>query len=345
MRLYQRIKMITLPAEWERQQCILMSFPHEETDWVENGSQEALNEALVPFIRIAQAIAYSQAVYIICKDKTRISSMFCSTRNMTFIEIPTNDTWIRDYGYLSVYENDEKKLLDFTFDGWGGKFEASLDNAVNENLHKKGYMGITPLEKIDFVLEGGSIESDGKGTILTTSQCLCNPNRNTGLSKEEVESKLKQTLGAKRILWLDYGYLVGDDTDSHVDTLARFVNDTTIVYLQCTDKKDEHFDTLKKMETQLQSFKDFKGNAYTLIPLPMTKAIYDKQQQRLPSTYANFLISNEALVYPSYNDAQDKVVQQIFKEIYPDKEIIPVNCLKLIEEGGSLHCSTMQVAY
>ncbi len=333
-----------MPAEWEKQLCVLMSFPHDETDWAND-----LEASISPFIRIAQAIAYAQAVYIICKDKNKIASMFCSTGNMTFIEIHTNDTWIRDYGFISILEDGEKKLLDFKFDGWGGKFKASLDNSVNSTLHKKGYLGTIALEKIDFVLEGGSIESDGKGTILTTSSCLCNPNRNNnkndGLSKKDVEKKLTETLGATRVLWLDYGYLAGDDTDSHIDTLARFVNQNTIAYVKCDNKKDEHYEALNKMETQLKSFITQDGNPYTLIALPMTRAIYSDNAKRLPATYANFLICNKALLYPTYSDKNDKIVHEIFKSLFPDKEIVPINCLKLIEQGGSLHCSTMQVIY
>ena len=334
-----------MPAEWEKQRAVLMSFPHEETDWHDPDNTAALEASLSPFIRIAQAISYGEAVYIICKDKEKIAKMFCSTRNMTFIEIPTNDTWIRDYGYISIKENNEVKLLDFTFDGWGGKFEASLDNAVNTALHQKGYLGTTPLEQIDFVLEGGSIESDGEGTILTTSTCLCNPNRNGGLTKQEIEEKLHTYLGAKRVLWLDHGYLAGDDTDSHIDTLARFVNKTTIMYVKCEDKEDEHYKELKKMETQLQSFTTTEGKPYRLIPLPMCEAKYNDKKERLPATYANFLITNDALIYPTYEDKNDTKAGEIFKEVFPDKEIIPVNCLKLIEQGGSLHCSTMQIVY
>ena len=334
-----------MPAEWEKQKLVLLSFPHEETDWADENNEKALEEALSPFIRIAQAIAYGEAVYIICKNKEKISSMFCSTRNMTFIEIPTNDTWIRDYGYITVKENGENILLDFTFDGWGGKFEASLDNSVNTALHKKGYMGTTALESIDFVLEGGSIESDGEGTLLTTTQCLCNPNRNAGLSKEEVEKHLKTSLGAKKVLWLDHGYLAGDDTDSHIDTLARFVNRETIAYVKCDDTEDEHYEALQNMEVQLQSFRTKEGKEYTLIALPMCEATYNNEGERLPATYANFLITNNALVYPTYNDKNDKKAGEIFKMLFPDREVIPVNCLKLIEQGGSLHCSTMQVAY
>ena len=331
-----------MPAEWERQQLVLMSFPHEKTDWAKGD----LKAALSPFIRIAQAIAYGEAVYIICKDKETISSMFCSTRNMTFIEIPTNDTWIRDYGYISIKENGANKLLDFRFDGWGGKFEAALDNSVNSTLHKKGYMGITPLEKIDLVLEGGSIESDGEGTILTTSACLCNPNRNGGLSKEEVQVLLQKHLGAQRVLWIDHGYLAGDDTDSHIDTLARFVNSGTIAYVRCEDTEDEHYQELKAMEKQLQGFRKSDGTAYRLIPLPMCEAKYNTEGKRLPATYANFLITNDALIFPVYNDSKnDKLAETLFRDLFPEREVIPVNCMKLIEEGGSLHCSTMQVAY
>jgi len=336
---------VVMPAEWEKQRAVLVSFPHEETDWNNPDDPTDLQNSLSPFIRIAQAIAYGEAVYIICKDKEKISNMFCSTQNMTFIEIPTNDTWIRDYGYISIKENDEVKLLDFTFDGWGGKFKAGLDNSVNTILHKKGYMGTTPLETIDFVLEGGSIESDGQGTILTTSECLCNPNRNGGLTKNEVEAKLQETLGATRFLWLDHGYLAGDDTDSHIDTLARFVNTHTIMYVKCDDQDDEHYEALKKMEEQLQTFKKLDGKPYTLVPLPMSDAIYDEEGDRLPATYANFLITNHALVYPTYGTPQDKIAHEVFAAQFPDREIIPVNCLKLIEQGGSLHCSTMQVAY
>ncbi len=329
-----------LPPEWQKQRAILMVFPHKDTDW-----NKSLNSALVPFIRIAQAIAYKTPVYIICDNRDAISALFCSTRNMSFIEIPTNDTWIRDFGYISVIENEELKFLDFQFDGWGGKFEASLDNKLNQTLHKKGYMGITPLESVDFVLEGGSIESDGFGTILTTSTCLCNKNRNGGLSKNEVERKLVEYLGAKRVLWLDYGHLVGDDTDSHIDTLARFVSKDTIMYVQCSDVDDEHFEELQKMEKQLLSFRTVDGEAYRFIALPMPSAKFNQEGDRLPATYANFLITNGALIYPTYSVDEDKIVYELFKNFFVDKEIIPVECSRLIEEGGSLHCSTMQIPF
>jgi len=325
-------------AEWERQRAVMIAFPHEGTDWADD-----LDGALSPFIRIAQAIAYSQPIYIICRDKDSISDLFCTTRNMSFIEIDTNDTWIRDYGYISIKESGELKLLDFRFDGWGGKFEASLDNNLNKTLHKKGYLGTTPLESIDFVLEGGSIESDGCGTLLSTSKCLCNPNRNGGLSKVKIEGRLSEYLGIDRVLWLDHGYLVGDDTDSHIDTLARFISEDTIVYIKCTDRDDEHFIELEMMESELREFRTKSGKSYRLIPLPMCIAKYDRENHRLPATYANFLITNEALLYPTYGVTTDREVGDIFIDLFPNKEVIPINCNKLIEQGGSLHCSTMQI--
>jgi agmatine deiminase len=330
--------MRVLPAEWHRQRAVLMAFPHENSDW-----KADLQASLSPFIRIAQAIAYSQPVYILCQNRESISNLFCSTRNMSFIEIPTNDTWTRDYGYISIIEDGEVKLLDFEFNGWGGRFEATLDNEVNRTLHKKGYLGTTPLESIDFVLEGGSIDSDGEGTILTTTSCLCNPNRNGGLSRDEVERRLKKYLGIERVLWLNHGYLAGDDTDGHIDTLARFVSRDTIVYMECLDREDEHYEELQTMKIELESFRTKDDRPYNLIPLPMPSAKFDERGNRLPATYINFLITNEALVYPIYSVDEDKTVYKIFKNIFSTKEIIPIECSRLIIQGGSLHCSTMQI--
>ena len=330
-------------AEWERQKLVLLAFPHEDTDWAKSGN---LERYYAPFVRIAQAIAYSQPVYILCKNKKVISDLFCSKNNMTFIEMDYNDTWIRDYGPISAEDNKGSAiLLDFVFDGWGGKFEASLDNEVNKKLSQMGYFGITPLKSIDFVLEGGSIESDGDGTILTTSKCLLNPNRNGGLTQDEVEKKLSQYLGANRVLWLDYGFLQGDDTDSHIDMLARFIDSKTIAYIECSDTNDIHYQELKKMKEQLRGFKTKDGKAYNLVALPMCEAKYSKDGDRLPASYANFLITNDALLFPTYEAKSDKVAKEVFKELFSKKEIIPIPSLRLIEQGGSLHCSTMQVYY
>ncbi|KIM04727.1 MAG: agmatine deiminase [Sulfurovum sp. AS07-7] len=326
-------------AEWEEQRAVLVTFPHEDSDWADN-----LNSALTPFVQITQAIAYAQNVFVVCKDVQKIKNLFCSTNNMSFIQLPTNDTWTRDYGVISIEKDGVIGLLDFTFDAWGGKFEASLDNEVNKKLFQKGYFAPTTMQSIDFVLEGGSLESDGEGTILTTTECLCNPNRNGGLTQIQVEQKLQEYLGASRILWLNHGYLAGDDTNSHIDTLARFVSKDTIAFVECNDENDEHYEELLAMKKELQQFTQTNNDPYNLVALPMPSAKFDEENNRLPATYANFLITNKALLYPTYSVKEDKIAHEIFKNLFPSREIIPIECSRLIEQGGSLHCSTMQIA-
>ena len=324
------------PTEWTKQDAILLAFPHKDTDWAYD-----LKGALTPFVRIASSIAYNQPVIIICDDIENTKRLFCDIKNITFVKLPTNDTWIRDFGPISIYVDGKRKFLDFTFNAWGDKFESKLDNAVTKELVKKGYL-YGDYEKIDFILEGGSIESDGKGTLLTTSKCLLNPNRNLGMTKEQIEKFLKEKLCLKRILWLDFGKLEGDDTDGHIDTLARFIDEETIAYVTCDNPKDTHYDELKKMQEQLKSFRTIDKKPYRLVPLPLPSPKY-KDKKRLPATYANFLITNHSVLLPVYDDEKDKEVVRLFKKLFPKKEIIPINCLKLIEQGGSLHCVTMQI--
>jgi len=330
-------------AEWERHNVVLMAFPHQGTDWAVYDDWERVT---APFVRIAQAIAYYQMVYMLCRQCESIKALFCSTTNIIFIEADYNDTWTRDYGPISLTQDNHVRLLDFRFDGWGGRYEAALDNHVNRFLSSKGFLGGVLLEEVDYTLEGGSIDTDGQGTIMTTSRCLCHPNRNGGASKHIVEKVLSDKLNAQRVLWLDHGYLAGDDTDGHIDTLAKFVNPETIVYVKCDDPADEHYEELSLMEEELMKFTQADGTPYRLVPLPLPEPKYSIDKERLPATYINFLISNGAVVYPTYNDkTNDKKVGNTLRELFPDREVIPINCLSLIEQGGSLHCSTMQIAY
>ncbi|BBG65046.1 agmatine deiminase [Hydrogenimonas sp.] len=313
-----------------------MAFPHAGTDWADD-----LKRALTPFVRIASTIAYSERLIIVCDDAKSTKELFCDIRNITFAEIPTDDTWARDFGPITVCENGKRRFLDFTFNAWGGKFESSLDNGVTAKLVEAGILE-GEYEKVDFVLEGGSVESDGKGTLLTTSKCLLNPNRNPGMTKERIEEFLKEKLCLERILWLDYGELEGDDTDAHIDTLARFVDEETIAYVSCDDESDSHYEELKKMEQQLRNFRTAGGKPYRLVPLPMPSVKF-KDGKRLPATYANFLITNRSLLLPVYGDRKDEEAKEIMRSLFPEREIVPINCLKLIEQGGSLHCVTMQI--
>jgi len=330
-----------LKAEWERQNAVVMALPNKNTDWANSN----LEGAIANIVRIAQAIAFYQMVYMLCDDAKKAKEYFCSTANIIFIEAPYNDTWTRDYIALSAVEKNRDILLDFKFNGWGGKFEASLDNKVSKFLHSKGFFGRAKLKSFEFELEGGAIESDGEGTLLTTKSCLLNKNRNGGLSQSEAEEFLSKNLGAKKVLWVENSYLEGDDTDGHIDMLARFVNRDTIAYLKCQDSQDSHYKSLLELEKELKSFKTIDGKPYNLVPLPFTKPIYDKSGNRLPSSYANFLITNKALIFPTYKSSKDKIAQETFKKLFPNKEVIPIPCLNLIEQGGSLHCSTMQVSF
>ncbi len=331
--------MIRLPAEWEPQDSILMVFPHMNSDWADD-----ISSAQSVFLRIASSISATQKLILVCDDVEKTKNFFCYHDRISFVELDTNDTWIRDFGPISLYHDNQRELIDFQFNGWGNKYEASLDNNVTKILHDKWHFMLSPLLQSDFVLEGGSIESDGEGTLMITKKCLLNPNRNPHLTQAEIEEKLRSLLGVKRFLWLEHGELVGDDTDAHIDTLARFIDHKTIAYVTCDDPDDVHFEVLKEMKKELQTFKTIDNNPYHLIPLPLPKAIY-KDNKRLPATYANFLITNKAILLPIYQDDHDTSIINLFKELFPSREIIPINARRLIEEGGSIHCSTMQVCY
>ena len=333
--------MIRLKAEWERQNAIILAFPHEDTDWADN-----LDKNRAPFFKMAQAIGYSQLVYLLVKDVEDAKRYFCSTNNIVFIKSDFNDTWVRDYLALSCEQNSEPLLLDFIFNGWGGKFESSLDNSVTKELHKKGFLGRGKFESIDIELEGGAIDSNGVGDLLTTKSCILNPNRNSGgLSQKEAEKIFANYFGTKRVHWIENSYLEGDDTDGHIDMLARFVNQDTICYIKCEDPSDSHYKVMLELERELKSLKGEFGKAFNLVPLPFTEPKFGQGGNRLPSSYANFLITNKAIIYPTYQDKRDKEVREIFAKLFKDREIIGMPSLSLIEQGGSVHCSSMQVSF
>ena len=333
---------ILFPAEWHPQTAIMLTWPHADTDW-----RPILYEVLPCYVAIAKEILQREKLMIVCSSISEVKSALgkqVDYSRILFHEIPSNDTWVRDYGPISIFINGRPSILDFTFNGWGLKFPANLDNQITRRLYQSGIFDSTVEYHVikDVVLEGGSIESDGQGAILTTAQCLFAPNRNEYHDTEEVEDYLKILFGAHRVLWLHHGYLAGDDTDSHVDTLARFCNPETIAYVRCTDETDEHFVELSLMEKELQAFRTVAGKPYRLIPLPLAEAVYDAGQ-RLPATYANFLIINGAVLMPTYASPFDEVAKAALQTAFPDREIVGVNCIPLIKQHGSLHCITMQI--
>lgn len=332
---------IVFPAEWHPQSMVQLTWPHANSDW-----NSLLHEVEACFVEIATAIATRQRLMIVCTSKTQVSQLLpeeCLSKSI-FYELESNDTWARDHGGMTVFDEGRVILNDFCFNGWGMKFAANHDNQITRKLYESGaFQGMKYQNMNFFVLEGGSLESDGKGTLLTTEECLLSPNRNDSLSKSEIEACLMQFFGAERILWLRNGSLAGDDTDSHIDTLARFCSEDTIAYVKCTDPRDEHFESLSKMEEELKDFKQTNGTPYHLIALPMASAVYDPDDgHRLPATYANFLIMNNAVLFPVYNCETDAAAIEAIKLAFPTKEIVPIDCSVLISQHGSLHCVTMQ---
>lgn len=335
---------IFFPPEWYPQSAIQLTWPHPDTDW-----DYMLEEVTTCYVNIAVEILKRQKLIVVCHNaetvKYELKEYKDLFRNLTLVELPTNDTWARDHSGISVINNGKKQVYDFTFNGWGLKFASNYDNQISRGLFKNGIFksDVELINKKDFALEGGALESDGKGTLLTTSECLLSANRNSFMSKDEIEKYLKEAFGLNKILWLDHGYLSGDDTDSHIDTLARYCDEHTIVYVKCEDKNDEHYEALTKMEEQLKTFTNYQGNPYKLISLPMAKAVYDEDNERLPATYANFLIMNDVVLLPFYNDQErDTEAKEKLEIAFPTREIIGIDCSSLIRQHGSLHCITMQ---
>lgn len=331
---------IQFPAEWHPQSGVQLTWPHEDTDWA-----PMLDEVIPCFVAIAREILKREKLLIVCRDAETVRQQIgpADESRILFREMETNDTWARDHGGISVFDNGQPVVYDFVFNGWGMKYPANWDNLITRRLfHMQTFAEeITPIHMQPLVLEGGSIESDGKGTLLTTVECLSSVNRNEYLGKDQWEYHLKEIFGLDRILWLESGYLAGDDTDSHVDTLARFCREDTIAYVQCTDEADEHFEELQEMERELQAFTQADGRPYRLVALPMADPV-EWEGERLPATYANFLLLNGAVLLPFYGSPKDEQARRLLQDVFPDREVVGINCLPLIKQHGSLHCVTMQ---
>ena len=310
-----------------------------------------LDEITATYHEIAREIAQREKLLIVAPEGAQ------PIINCQLSIINSNDTWARDHGFITLTDDEgHHRLLDFCFNGWGEKFPAELDNAINRRLYDEGLPPLSPADSppraegqsseyvdcLDFVLEGGSIESDGRGTVFTTTGCLLAPHRNQPLTKDDIEERLKRELHAERILWIDHGNLTGDDTDGHIDTLVRICPEDTLLYMGCDDPDDEQYDELRLMEEQLKTFRTIDGRPYRLKKLPMPRPIYDGGN-RLPATYANFLIINDAVLCPTYAQPDlDAEALRIIGEAFTDREIVGIDCRSIIKQHGSLHCCTMQ---
>lgn len=332
-----------LPPEWAPQSAIQLTWPRATGDFAHWFAAVRDN-----FVRLAVAISRYQTVVIGTEEdvlalRADLIAAGAVGHQLRLYPVRSNDVWARDHGPITVLRAGKPVLLDFTFNGWGGKFDAALDNTLSRQLKNLGAFN-APIESTDFVLEGGGIDVDGEGSLLTTTRCLLAPTRNSHLSKAQIEDELKARLGVTRILWLHHGDLLGDDTDGHVDTIARFCNATTIAYQACEDRSDAHYADLKQLEAELRALRQPNGLPYTLVPLPLPPAIHDEDGKRLPAGYPNFLILNGAVLMPTYGDAAtDAEALRRLKPHFPDREVIGLDCRALINQYGSLHCATMQL--
>ena len=342
-------KKFIFPAEWEPQSAIQLTWPHAQTDW-----NYMLGDITATYVEMAREIADHERLLIVAPRTDEVKGLLdsalpaSSAANIVYHECPTNDTWARDHGFITLKnldgEGDERLLLDFCFNGWGRKFESDKDNAINRSLYDSGTVRGTYRSELDFVLEGGSIESDGRGTVFTTSQCLLAPHRNQPLTQQQIEQRLKDALCASRIVWLDHGNLIGDDTDGHIDTIVRVAPDDTLLYIGNVSPDDEQYDDFCALEQQLRSLLTASGKPYRLLSLPMPDAIFDDDGSRLPATYANFLVTNEKVLVPVYGQkVNDEAAISTIASAFPGRKMIAIDSRPIIRQHGSIHCCTMQL--
>jgi agmatine/peptidylarginine deiminase len=335
-----------LPAEWEPQSGILLTWPHADTDWAVQ-----LQTVDRTWAEIAAAISRYEAVLICCRDpahqqhaRALALAAGADPARLHLARAASNDTWARDHGPIGVLDDTGRpRLLDFRFTGWGGKFAADRDDAITGTLHAGGAFGDTPLASVDLVLEGGAIETDGAGTLLAVERTLVDPHRNPGMTRGDIESVLARELGIGHFLWLASGQISGDDTDGHIDTLARFADPLTLCHATCEDPQDADHAALRAMESELRALRNAGGEPYRLVPLPTPRPVLDADGRRLPAGYANFLIIDGAVLVPIYDDPADGLALEIIGGLFPGRDVIGIDCRALIRQGGSLHCVTMQL--
>ncbi len=336
------------PAEWEKQQGILLCFPHNGNDWP--GKYEAIQWAFVEFIK---KVAAFEEVFLVVADeklKTKVSEMLetahVKVANVSFIIHKTNRSWMRDSGPIIVQNGTQREALNFNFNGWAKYKNINLDKQVPSKVGEFLKLPVTQVlyKGKRVIVEGGAIDSNGKGTLLTSEECLMHPTiqvRNSNFTKADYEAVFKEYLGITNVIWLGDG-IEGDDTHGHIDDLCRFVNEDTIITIVEKDIKDNNYKPLQDNLKRLQNAKLENGKSPKIVELPMPKRI-DFEGLRLPASYANFLILNNCVLVPAFNDANDRIALNIIADCFPDREIIGINCIDLIWGFGTLHCLSQQI--
>lgn len=324
----------------------MLAWPHENTDW-----HFCLSEIERSYVELVGAICLESLALILCRGaehQSHIVGMLPAEirPRCRFAHVAYNDTWCRDYGPVTLTDcvsGNTLQLLDFSFTGWGNKYDASADNQVNQQLANQGILQL-PLTSLAFDLEGGGIETDGAGTLLTTRHCFLNSERNPGLTAIEIEQQLRDLLGQERILWLEHGFLEGDDTDSHIDNLARFVSPDTVVHASATSADTTHSGPLAAMAEELRQLRTATGEPYRLIELPIPAVQTDPLTgKRLPGSYVNFLILNQSVIVPRFNTPEDAIAEERLRAAFPGKHIRLIDGRQFIRQYGGPHCATMQL--
>jgi agmatine deiminase len=333
-----------MPAEWEPHQGTWLSWPHNRATWP--GKFESVEPVMV---KAVQALCSSETVHINvlnAQHEAHVRRLFNKAGGcgpIQFHYFPTNDAWCRDHGALFVVRRvdgkQEMAAVDCRYNAWGGKYPPyDLDDVIPKRMAEA--LGI-PCFEADMVLEGGSIDVNGRGLLLTTEQCLLNPNRNPHLSRMEIEERLCGIFGVERILWLGRG-IAGDDTDGHIDDLARFVREDTVVTIVESNQDDENFKPLQQDLERLRAMTLLDGRPLHVLTLPMPSPLY-YQGQRLPASYANFYIANEIVLLPHFNDPNDSIATHVLRSCFPTREIIGIDCTDLVWGLGAFHCLTQQI--
>lgn len=334
-----------MPAEWEKQSAVWLTWPHNNETWPEGIFE--VEESYVQFIKVLHT---AQKANVLVNDETlklkaisKLKKADVDTSKICFYEIKNVDAWMRDYGPTFVINrkasNEAKKIaiVKWIFNAWGNKYEETKqDEGIQYEINKTLKV---PMFEAGIVLEGGSIEVNGLGTVLVTEQCLLNKNRNPNLSKGDIEQYLREYLDVSKVLWLKEG-IIGDDTDGHIDDIARFVNKNTIVCAFEDNKKDANYSILRENYEILQNMADQYGKKFNVVKLPMPKINY--KGKRLPASYANFYIGNKAVVVPVFGHKNDKKALEILQALFPKREVIGINCRRMVYGLGTLHCISQQ---
>ena len=333
-----------MPAEWEPHSDTWLAWPHNLETW----NKDDLHEVENIYVEIIRNLIDGERINILINEehyKHKIITLLNLKKNLAnpiyFHKIPTEDAWIRDFGpnFLARETLTGRQIAvnRWRFNSWGEKYPWKIDDAAEHEIVRKVNL---PWFDPKVILEGGAIDVNGKGACLTTTNCLLNPNRNRNLPKEQMEKYLKDYLGVSNIIWLN-GSLEGDDTDGHIDNLARFVNPTTIVFISEGDRNDTSYFNLKSIAEKLKGATNHAGNPFITIPLPRPRAIMNGNF-RLPASYANFYIGNHAVLVPAFNDPNDKVAEEILKTCFPKRKVVQIDSRVLIKGQGGIHCITQQ---